>query len=311
MNNLLSFDIGIKNMAYCLFSVTDDSLQCNAWNVLNLMPPTTSASATQSTAPVCSSCKRKSKFKKGTTFFCEAHTKQAERDGGYVRPGKQWTPTAFRKHKLDPLLQLMRECKLDVADSPTKTVCLQRLQQWTELYVLEPTAPQKVLVKSANDADLIEVGRQLGEQLDTALDHLQIDHVIIENQISPLASRMRTLQGMLTQYFILRYPGAAIHYISSSNKLKEFACVAPPAPAPAPAATAAQKYRQHKTDGVMHCVSVLRANPTIGFTAEMLLAHAKKDDLADCWMQAMWFLKHVLHRINWSAEDLKINCIDP
>jgi hypothetical protein len=305
MNNLLSFDIGIKNMAYCIFSVTDESLQCNAWNVLNLMPPTpTTASAT---TPACSSCKRKSKFKKGTTFFCEAHTKQAERDGDYVRPGKQWTPTAFRKHKLDPLLQLMRECKLDVADSPTKTVCLQRLQQWTELYVLEPTAPPKVQAKSANDADLIEVGRQLGEQLDAALGHLQIDHVIIENQISPLASRMRTLQGMLTQYFILRYPGAAIHYISSSNKLKEFATPVPTSVT----TTAAQKYRQHKTDGVMHCVNVLRANPNIGFTAEMLLAHAKKDDLADCWMQAMWFLKHVLHRINWSAEDLKINCIVP
>jgi len=304
MNNLLSFDIGIKNMAYCLFSVTDDSLQCKAWNVLNLMPSTATST---STAIVCSLCKRKSKFKKGSTFFCEAHTKQAERDGGYVRPGKQWTPTAFRKHKLEPLLQLMRECKLDIADSPTKTVCLQRLQQWTELYVLEPSASPPVPTKSANDADLIAVGRQLGEQLDTALSLLQIDHVIIENQISPLASRMRTLQGMLTQYFILRHPAAVIHYISSSNKLKAFAT---PVPTPV-ATTAAQKYRQHKVDGVMHCVNVLRANPTIGFTAEMLLAHAKKDDLADCWMQAMWFLKHVLHRINWSAEDLKINCIVP
>jgi hypothetical protein len=294
--NIVSFDIGIKNMAYCLFQMDNLSIQCTSWDVLNLMPQEATI------VPTCSSCKRKSKFRKNATFFCEAHTKVAERDLGHVRPGKQWTLAALRKHKLDPLLQLMRECKLTVSDSPTKTMCVERLQQWIAQNVLEPVVTK---VKSANDADLIEVGRQLVLQLDAALlTTTMIHQVIVENQISPLASRMRTLQGMLTQYFIMRHPDAVIHYISSANKLKEFAPLRS-------AETAAQKYRQHKIDGVTHCVNVLRANPSIGYTADMLLAHAKKDDLADCWMQAMWFLKHVLRRINWSAEDLKINCIDP
>ena len=29
-------------------------------------------------------------------------------------------------------------------------------------------------------------------------------HVIIENQISPIANRMKTIQGMITQYFIMK-----------------------------------------------------------------------------------------------------------
>lgn len=304
--NIVSFDIGIKNMAYCLFHIESAAIQCTSWDVLNLMPST--AETVSAPCPSCSLCKRKSKFRKNDTFFCEAHTKLAERDRGYVRPGKQWTLAALRKHKLDPLLQLMRECKLDVA--PTKAQCLERLQQWVAQNVLEPSAAPKVKAKSANDADLIDVGRQLVLQLDAALSNTPIHQVIIENQISPLASRMRTLQGMLTQYFIMRHPFAVIHYISSSNKLKEFAATTTPPPPPLET-TLSQKYRQHKVDGVTHCVNVLRANPSIGYTADMLLAHAKKDDLADCWMQAMWFLKHVLRRINWSAEDLKINCIDP
>ena len=31
-----------------------------------------------------------------------------------------------------------------------------------------------------------------------------IDTVIIENQISPIANRMKTLQGMIAQYFIMK-----------------------------------------------------------------------------------------------------------
>ena len=305
--NIVSFDIGIKNMAYCLFHIESTTIQCTSWDVLNLMPSTEDDPTTPT--PTCSSCKRRSKFQKNATFYCEAHTKHAERELGYVRPGKQWTLAALRKHKLDPLLHVMRECKLDVSDSPTKSMCVERLQQWVQRCVLEPSTVPKVKAKSANDADLIEVGRQLSVQLDDALTTTPIHQVIIENQISPLASRMRTLQGMLTQYFIMRHPDAEIHYISSSNKLKEFAAAS--APPRTMVVTAAQKYRQHKLDGVTHCVSVLRANPSIGYTADRLLAHAKKDDLADCWMQVMWFLKHVLRRINWSAEDLKIKCIEP
>ena len=35
-----------------------------------------------------------------------------------------------------------------------------------------------------------------------------ITHIIIENQISPIATRMKTIQGLLTQYFIMKYNNA-------------------------------------------------------------------------------------------------------
>ena len=50
----------------------------------------------------------------------------------------------------------------------------------------------------------------------------KIDTVIIENQISTLASRMKTLQGMITQYFIMKNI-PQIEFISASCKLKLFA----------------------------------------------------------------------------------------
>lgn len=301
----MSFDIGIKNMAYCIFDVSASNITCPAWTVMNLVSSTTTPTPPPS---VCTSCQKRAKFRKGNEFFCEIHAKRAERIEQFKRPSREWSLPAFRKMKVDELRKLLETLIPTSAEVPKKTkeACISDLQQWMERTVLEPVVkPPKPT--SASEADLIQVGRQLCVQLDAALlDLPHMDHVIIENQISPLAARMRTLQGMLTQYFILRHPNAQIHYVSSSMKLKDFT----PTATLATPLTMAQKYKKHKIDGVAACGSMLRANPNIGFASEMLISHAKKDDLADCWLQAMWFLKHVVKKINWSAEDLNIKCVD-
>ena len=48
-----------------------------------------------------------------------------------------------------------------------------------------------------------------------------IDLILIENQIGPLALRMKMLQGMITQYFIQNNITNII-FVNASNKLKEF-----------------------------------------------------------------------------------------
>ena len=48
-----------------------------------------------------------------------------------------------------------------------------------------------------------------------------IDTVVIENQISPIANRMKTVQGMITQYFLMRgVDKRQIIYFSAVQKLK-------------------------------------------------------------------------------------------
>lgn len=306
---------------------------------MNLMPSAPVVSDANMVALFCSSCKRKAKYKHCVSegessldlWLCEAHAKRAEEEGRFVRPGKEWTMAALRKKTVEQLRELVLQHCVAVATTPTtvvlpaaasKTACLALLQEWMLKHVLKPAVPTQVkATPSANDADLIDVGRQLCSQLDAAHLPATVHHVIIENQISPLAARMRTLQGMLTQYFIVRHPEARIHYISSSNKLKDF--VLPPRAErrattarqteSASTVTAAERYRQHKADSIVHCARMLAANPTLGYSPAFLTSHAKKDDLADCWLQAMWFLKHdktVECKISWSAEDLKINCVD-
>ena len=75
----------------------------------------------------------------------------------------------------------------------------------------------------AEDVDLVSIGKILKNKFDNifSCDFINLDKVLIENQISPLANRMKTLQGMLAQYFIMK-TNSNIIFVSSSNKLKEF-----------------------------------------------------------------------------------------
>ena len=75
----------------------------------------------------------------------------------------------------------------------------------------------------ASDVSLVTIGIAIEKKMDEFIDFSlyppnQI-HVVIENQIGPIAIRMKTIQGMLSQYFIMKGI-RTIQYVSSSNKLK-------------------------------------------------------------------------------------------
>ena len=112
-----------------------------------------------------------------------------------------------------------------------------------------------------------------------ALPHLAsgIDVVIIENQLSTLATRMKTLQGMITQYFIMRgVPD--IRFISATNKLKLFDTKKD---------GEETGYADRKKRGIEITRALIAAHAPMSVKFEQ---HKKKDDLADCFLQGMWWL---------------------
>jgi hypothetical protein len=147
--------------------------------------------------------------------------------------------------------------------------------------------------------------------LDQIQDIHHITHVIIENQISPIANRMKTLQGMLTQYFIIRgRPDIRIEFISSSNKLKGFNMPSNTIVNDAQPETKTLKseYKKHKTDGIAICREFLEVNHVWNvWKTHFESFAAKKDDLADSFLQGIWYLKN--RKIITYAENLKINSV--
>jgi hypothetical protein len=92
---------------------------------------------------------------------------------------------------------------------------------------------------------------------------------------------MKTIQGMLAQYFIMKFnDNIHISFVSSQNKLKDFT--------PRDIENK-NSYKEHKSDAIYYTNQILTNNPNMGsweFTSSK-----KKDDLADCFLQAIWYLK--------------------
>jgi hypothetical protein len=70
--------------------------------------------------------------------------------------------------------------------------------------------------------------------------------------------------------------------------------------------TQGEIYKKHKIDGVYYCSQIISKNSTFEIWKDSL-DNKKKDDLADSFLQGLWYLKHK-NIINY-AEDLKINIV--
>ena len=320
---VISFDIGIKNMAYCFLSVSGEQFEILDWNTLNLMDEVVQENRVCDCINVTKSSKKdKNKNKKtlenevvktcgkkakyscpvGQRFLCEIHAKKSEE---YWMPSKEKTPSSIKKLKLDDLIGLGKKIGLTTVPGLKKDILdiiLERIESKTLKSIIKPKS------KTASETDLITVGRNMTKLLDE-LDHQGITHVIIENQISTIATRMKTIQGMLTQYYIMK--GVEnIEFISSFNKLKAFSkassdsCKASSDSCKASSdsckasdkkdnieKTDKDKYKERKADGIAICMKFLDENPLLTHWKQTFEESKKKDDLADCFLQGLFFLR--------------------
>jgi hypothetical protein len=99
---------------------------------------------------------------------------------------------------------------------------------------------------------------------------------------------MKTLQGMLAQTFIMLKDDIRIEFVSSANKLKMFSSKEVKNETVTP--TQSQTYKTHKKDGITYCEEILREGKFDGGEQWTLCERKKKDDLADCFLQGVWWL---------------------
>ena len=135
--------------------------------------------------------------------------------------------------------------------------------------------------KNCNTIDFISLGRNLCAQLDKI--EITLSHAIIENQIT---SRMTTLQGMLALYFITKKV-PLVEFISPVHKLKGFAT-----PDDRQNMT---PHKRNKRDGIDCCDTLLREKfpAWVGYWE----TSNKKDDLADSFLQGVWYSNTYLRTI--------------
>jgi hypothetical protein len=300
---IISFDIGIKNLAFSVLSINSGTLNIIDWGIINL-----SDSVSTNVGPVCNclmkngnQCGKKASLHLlDTMYCCSTHAKSS----GKLMPSKELSMPAIKKLKMDELHAFCTQ--RFIVPGAKKAETLEKVQQYIDKNVLQPI--KKAKIKTANQIHLVDIGKRIKQNFDTRFSGYldKISHVILENQISPIAGRMNTIQGMVAQYFIMqssdnlaapKVPLAkaplVIDFISSAGKLKGL--------------SDSSQYKDHKKDGIAFCQRFMEANPELN-TLKTLFDNAfKKDDLADCFLQGIYYLKKQ-NIINYS-EDLKIKSV--
>ena len=282
---ILSFDVGIKNLAYCLFSINccnDKLLKIIKWDVINLCDLSSSSSSSSSslnknkTKYTCSLCKKNAYYylNSNTTTTATTATTATSKSTASVPESVMYC----KKHAI--------ETKIVVDDGKKNKQKQKQKQPYLSLII-----PSKPKQQNACDVDMIILGKNLKIKFDlifneyaSSENELSIDAVVIENQIGPLAGRMKMLQGMIAQYFIMKNV-EKIEFISATNKLKLFKNIKNNENE-----TNENSYKLRKQQGQIVCRSLISFYPSLHLWNQEFDKHLKKDDLADCFLQGYYYM---------------------
>lgn len=258
---ILSIDVGIKNLAYCLFDITNKTCNIQSWDVIDI--------CNMCETKMCQyiGCKYKAKYIKDNEWYCKTHAKKSK----YVIPDRESNEKHIKKMKLDCIKKYCKTHNIDTEDIKLKQDYIDRA-----LTYIKSNFFTTIKDKNANDMTLVTLGINLMNQFDTCFDSSTIDIILIENQISPIANRMKTLQGMISQYFIMKGV-RQIEFVSSSNKLKSYL------------SKGKTTYSERKKKSI-EIVNDKLQNEKKQKWLDFFIQHKKKDDLADSYLQGLWFI---------------------
>jgi hypothetical protein len=273
---ILSIDVGIKNLAFCLFvkSETDQHFKISKWDVVNISQEET---FTCSFIEKNVLCNKPAKFKKEENCYCVKHSKKQQ----YQIPSAEQKPSFINKQKLAKLYEIADNHNIKYDPKIKKVDLVNVINEHIQKSYFETIESKK-----ANEVDLFNIGMNIKNKFndifkDIAKPGEKIDYVIIENQIGPLAIRMKTIQGMIVQYFIMSNLNVKhIEFISASNKLKDCDI------------KDKEKYSDRKKLGIAKCLEIFKSDFRFNEHINYFNEHKKKDDLSDSFLQGLWFINN-------------------
>ena len=285
---ILSVDVGLKNLSFCLFELLpvelssvelssveleSNNLKIIKWDNINLSEKTEHKCIEVDKNGLCD---KPAKFTKDGKCFCLKHSKKQP----FLQPSAELKSSYINKQKLQKLMDIADKYKIKYENPIKKTNLIPLINEF-----ITNKCFASIEKTNASKVDLVTIGKNLQHKFDEIFcDHLSsIDIIIIENQIGPIANKMKTIQGMISQYFIMKNNNIQIEFISASNKLKDFL----------PKEKEEKlDYNQRKKLGIQTCLEIITTDCRFKEWTTFFNKHAKKDDLSDCFLQGMWFIKY-------------------
>lgn len=275
---ILSIDVGIKNLAFCLFEKSQESnyFSIKKWDIINL-------SQEDEIKKCCFGeknglCNKPAKYIANNSCYCLKHSKKQT----FQIPTSELKTNYINKQKIQILMEIADKYSINFEKPIKKNDLLFKINEY-----ISNKCFKEITTTNASQVDLISIGKNIKNKFNKIFPmEEKIDYVLIENQISPIANRMKTIQGMIAQYFIMNNT-EHIEFISSINKLK---CDENEQTASNTANTKTTDYKSRKKQGISKCLEMLTNDYRFNNELTYFNTHKKKDDLSDSFLQGLWFI---------------------
>ena len=281
---ILSVDIGIRNLGICIIEIEEKDLSYKILEWKNICLCDDNEMSCEFMISEKQNCRNKAKFIKNGTYFCKKHALKAR---------STLSQKDFDKYKQLSLQELVKLCEdygIKNKNVKNKKSLIGEIEKFIKI-----NEPESINVGKCREINMVDIGISLKKNLDlinnsennNLIDSL--DLVLIENQLSPLANRMNMIQGMISQYFIMKNINN-IKFVSSSNKLKLFI------------SNKKTTYVQRKKLGILITKNILSKNNE---WLSIINKSKKADDLADCFLQGISYL-HMKNHIKLDLDQIEL-----
>jgi hypothetical protein len=287
---ILSIDVGIKNLAYCLFEKVEglQHFTIKKWDTVNISEQEDNLLCSFTDKNIV--CNKPAKFKKNNECFCLKHSKKQT----LQLPTSEHKSSFINKQKIQKLYEIADKNSIKYEAKIKKTDLIQLINEYINQNYFE-----NIETKKSADVDLFNIGYNIKTKFNKLFDNEnKIDYVIIENQISPIATRMKTIQGMIVQYFIMsNIKVANFEFISAANKLKDFNNLDNSSNKQVKdnkdiKDNKKTNYSDRKKLGISKCLEIITNDFRFNEHIEYFNKHKKKDDLSDSFLQGLWFINN-------------------
>lgn len=230
---ILSWDIGIKNLAYCLLEKKDNTFKIDKWGLINLADESVTCQFVLTMGKT-----------KGTTCSNSAQLQIRNKD---KKPFVEFTQDCSiytcnnHAEKMIPEFGLLKDTKSNCSVKKCKNNAKYYVKGSNEYYwcdthynkgkekFLKNIGTKKISNAKCTKQDLNITANRLYTILDTMPYLLQVEQVLIENQPSFKNPSMKTISALVYGYFIMRGTVDTkitnstiklVKFVSPSNKLK-------------------------------------------------------------------------------------------
>jgi hypothetical protein len=298
-NVILSFDVGIVNLAYCILKRKDDKFEILKWDIINLDDNKIYCNHINKTKDK-DFCNHNAKYQFNNNNLCNTHYK------AFMKNFNKNLSVNFNHNKLDindKVKCSQNKCKLySEFNYNNNSYCNKHFEKIKKDFYSNNT-PKKLKNQNSNYKSINNLAINLFNKLDNLKnDFLIVNEVLIENQPSLINPTMKTISTLLYSYFFIR--GIIDKNITNSN-IKNVLFISPQNKlkinkentdntfnnfknnTDIENKTKRQEYVITKNLGKKYCKKLIENNDNYN---KILNSYKKNDDLCDSFLQGFYYL---------------------